>query len=565
METTMVRRLNMEPPRPGVWFLDPTHFSRPATRFHTEIFPGEFKRGFGDSLRRYGSLLEYLDWAFIEGLPYYCPRPVGAPLDAVGHPPRQVWDDMARSHPEIRQRLARSAEVFERKLWREDLDEFDRETKPAAVREHLALLAVDPDALSRDGLLAYLDRCRQNQKKCCYLHHWYNLATLVPTGDFLVHGQQWTGRPAAELLALLQGATPDPLGTAEELERLTRALRDDREGLARLRGDSEPAEVLAALRAWPGEVGRAAEAYVNRVGYRPVNGEDVGDPNVIEVPELIVEAIRGALEPGPSRKADELAQRTAEIRDDVPGQQRTSFDELLLEARRMYRLRDERGSYLDLWAVGIMRRALLAAGRRLMHEALIAQPSHAVEAGYDELRALLVGSGGPSADELAGRARFRSQLTYRDVPPVLGGAPGAPLPPDWLPPSAARLERALGAAVTAMFVAPAPQTERRRVCGLGVSLGVYEGPARVIGGPREFGRLRKGDVLVTNSTTTAFNIVLPLLGAIVTDRGGLLSHAAIVARELGIPAAVGCTDATQVIPDGARVRVDGRAGEAVVL
>jgi phosphohistidine swiveling domain-containing protein len=48
-----------------------------------------------------------------------------------------------------------------------------------------------------------------------------------------------------------------------------------------------------------------------------------------------------------------------------------------------------------------------------------------------------------------------------------------------------------------------------------------------------------GDVLVTNSTTTAFNIVLPLLGAIVTDRGGLLSHAAIVAREYGMPAVVG--------------------------
>ena len=72
-------------------------------------------------------------------------------------------------------------------------------------------------------------------------------------------------------------------------------------------------------------------------------------------------------------------------------------------------------------------------------------------------------------------------------------------------------------------------------------------------------------MLVTNSTTTAFNIVLPLLGAIVTDRGGLLSHAAIVAREYGIPAVVGCTEATAVIADGARVRVDGRAGEAEVV
>ena len=81
----------------------------------------------------------------------------------------------------------------------------------------------------------------------------------------------------------------------------------------------------------------------------------------------------------------------------------------------------------------------------------------------------------------------------------------------------------------------------------------------------EFGCIERGDVLVTNSTTTAFNIVLPLLGAIVTDRGGLLSHAAIVAREYAIPAVVGCSDATAVVADGDRVRVDGRAGEVEVL
>ena len=71
---------------------------------------------------------------------------------------------------------------------------------------------------------------------------------------------------------------------------------------------------------------------------------------------------------------------------------------------------------------------------------------------------------------------------------------------------------------------------------------------------------RRGDVLVTATTTESFNIVLPLLGAIVTDSGGLLSHAAIVSREYGIPGVVGCRDATALIADGARVRVDGDRG-----
>ncbi len=113
-------------------------------------------------------------------------------------------------------------------------------------------------------------------------------------------------------------------------------------------------------------------------------------------------------------------------------------------------------------------------------------------------------------------------------------------------------------------------TSRRRrrrqksVAGLPVHPGVYEGPARIINGPEDFNRLQQGDVLVTRNTGPAFNVVLPLLGAIVTDRGGQLSHAAIVAREYGIPAVVGTREATTMFADGARVRVNGdtRRGRA---
>jgi pyruvate,water dikinase len=260
-----------------------------------------------------------------------------------------------------------------------------------------------------------------------------------------------------------------------------------------------------------------------------------------------------------------LEERAAELRDAVPAQQRGAFDELLGEARLVCRLRDERGTFADLWAIGIMRRAILAAGARLAATGRIADPTHLVEVDYAELRALLTSGEGPTGEELAERARYRQQARYADAPPVLGGEPGEPLPPQWLPPAAARLERALDAAFSALFRAPEPDTRERRVRGLGVSAGVYEGIARVVRGTHDFARIQHGDVLVTNSTTTAFNIVLPLLGAIVTDRGGLLSHAAIVSREYGIPAVVGTTDATAVVPDGALVRVDGGIGEALVL
>ncbi len=563
---TVVAEQTFAPPRPGVWFLDPTHFTRPATRFHAELFPEQMIAGFSEGLRRYGSLLEYLDLAFVNGFFYYCPRPVAAPQEAVGHPPREVWDELAQSQPEIRARLETSATVFERKPWREELERWDREVKPAAIRDHLTLLAVEPTALGTEELLAYLDRCRENQKRGAYIHHLINMPALIPIGDFLAHAREWTGRPGAELLSLLQGANPDPLGADRELARLLDAVREDSAAGAILDSAGEPGEVLGALRSLRGETGEATRAYVDRVGYRPVNGEDIGEPCVIELPELIVGAIRSGLESAESPPTDiEVAKRTADIRDAVPEEHRATFDELLGEAKLTCRLRDERGTYADLWAIGIMRRAILAAGRRLAAQGVIDEPSHLVEADYRELRAL-VGSGtGVSGEELAERARYRLEARYTDAPSIIGGEPGEPLPAEWLPPAAARLERALGAVVQEIFVAPQPQTEERKVRGLGVSPGAYEGTARVIRGTSEFGRIEPGDVLVTNSTTTAFNIVLPLLGAIVTDRGGLLSHAAIVAREYGIPGVVGCTDATRVLPDGALLRVDGSLGEVEVV
>ena len=87
------------PPGPGSWLLDTTHFTRRVTRFVAELFPAEFIRGFGEGLKRYGLLLEHLDWAFVNGCPYYCPRPVGAPRDAAGHPPKPVWDELMATHP----------------------------------------------------------------------------------------------------------------------------------------------------------------------------------------------------------------------------------------------------------------------------------------------------------------------------------------------------------------------------------------------------------------------------------------------------------------------------------
>ncbi|MEW6182121.1 MAG: PEP-utilizing enzyme [Bacillota bacterium] len=88
---------------------------------------------------------------------------------------------------------------------------------------------------------------------------------------------------------------------------------------------------------------------------------------------------------------------------------------------------------------------------------------------------------------------------------------------------------------------------------------------RVLDSPEEGARLQKGEVLVASQTDIAWTLLFPRAAAVITDVGAPLSHAAVVARELGIPAVVGCGDATTRLRTGDRVFVDGGRGIVTVL
>jgi len=97
------------------------------------------------------------------------------------------------------------------------------------------------------------------------------------------------------------------------------------------------------------------------------------------------------------------------------------------------------------------------------------------------------------------------------------------------------------------------------------AVGVVEGTARVLRRPEDGARLGDGEILVTTVTNIGWTPIFPRAAAVVTDVGAPLSHAAIVARELGVPAVVGCGDATMRVHSGDRIRVDGGAGTVTVL
>ena len=100
--------------------------------------------------------------------------------------------------------------------------------------------------------------------------------------------------------------------------------------------------------------------------------------------------------------------------------------------------------------------------------------------------------------------------------------------------------------------------------GLGACQGLVEGPARVVFLPDADLRL-SGEILVARETDPGWTVLFPSISGLVVEKGSMLSHSAIVAREMGIPAVVGVREATSRIKDGQRVRIDGALGKVYLL
>ena len=543
MDTQTKQQLAFEPPGPGSWDLDPLHFPRPVTAYWAQMHPEPFALGYADMTAYYGVPIQTRRTAYVNGFCYGQMQPV---------PPEAFLD-----------RVQRAAEVFDRKLWRDSAQEWHEVRKPASVAANREIQAIDPDRLADDELVDHLRRCRDNHVAMIRQHMAFTGTAVIPPGDFLAHAVQWTGLPTVRLLGLMRGASTVSGGGSPQHAALVAAYRADTAARDALGSDEDPGALLERLRREPGATGQALDDYLDFVGYRLLDGFDISNRCALELPDVLLRSIRTAIDE--SAATSDLDQQVADVRSHVPEGHRADYDALLEEARIGYSVRDERGVYGDIWASGLMRRAALAAGRRLADRGRLHDPEHVVFADIDEMSAILAGAAAPTAEELDARHAYHRTYTAKDAPMHLGDSP-PPMPdPSGLPPPMARLMAAIGTAMGEMFAVSEEAHEESVIRGLGASSGVREGIARRVAGAADFDRIQQGDVLLTEATTEAFNILLPLLSAIVTDSGGALSHAAIVSREYGIPGVVGTRDATERIADGTVVRVDGDAGTVTVL
>ena len=534
-----------EKPGPGSWLHDAGHADGAPTPAFRQFNAPSLEQGMGWVMDWYGAPLAGIQVRFVNGHYYRRLVPlVGGSRDMKPPPDPVLWLTV-RVHPAFRRRAKRMRDAFDQKVWRIVRDEWEQE-RQSWIDRNLALQEEDVTALSDAALIDHLRRVFDHVRAGHLRHFQLHGADLGPIGDLLAHTNAWDV-DQADVMAALRGATPASSGPTAELARI-----------ASLVGDRDPfPSTIEELRAVGPQVAESVDAYLRHHGWHIVTAYDVDGRALVELPETLLASVRAAAGWRPPEHANDPV---AALRAKVPAEHRDEFDEMFEEARAVYGLRDDNGPLTAEWPIGLLRRAMVEAGRRLVASGRLHDPEHAVEVDVDELIDLLDGKG-PSADEIAERAELRRQQGAAEAPLWLGPPESDP-PVHLFPSFTARGITAVLAVAKAMDT----PTEREPLCGTGIGAEPYAGPARVADRPEDvLATIEPGDVLVAAFTTPAYNTVLAVAGGIVVEEGGPLSHAAVMARELGIPAVVGAMGAKAHITDGDTVEVDPVAGRVRVL
>ena len=544
-------------PGPGRWALDRSHTNRPATLISQEIQSRGTARGTRKMFADLGAPLDALDFKFVNGMLYSRIRPLISPdKPARRLPPLPVLKLLIRVHPEMRRR-ARTAEATMRdRPWRAVSDEWHSPDGRRAKCEekNLALQDVNLSSLSDSNLVAHAHRVFDHAREMWELHFWLHGFDVCPIGFMLFTAPSW-GLTASEVIPLLEGASP----STSEAERVLHRIREAVEAAG-----ARP-NTLAEMRSVSPEIAADIDRFLRLRGTLIFSRYDIDGLCLAEAPEVLLSTIMASRDDAARRVEVDarLAERTATVRARVPEAERELFDRTLLEARVAMDLRDDNGPRTLEWPLGLIRLVMLEIGRRMTRVGHLQDARHALELAIDEVSTELFGGHGPSARTLADRAHWRETVDIENAPLTLGEP--EPIPPlEALPPNMGRL---VGSVQRVLAEAGMDGAERATgLTGTGVGSGVYRGKACRADNPEDaVMNLEPGDVLVVPCTTPAYNMVLPLAGAIVTAEGGALSHAAVLARELGIPAVVGVFGVLTNIPDGSTIEVDADRGEVRVV
>lgn len=438
---------------------------------------------------------------------------------------------------ELEAKLTRALE--KRRAFGRKLPAFWRDKILPYLREFYAWMEAAPlETATPEQARAIWEECWKRFARSWQLH-FYIVGTAYPMLDELasLYEELFPGRNGLEALGLTRG-------TSNEIQEMQGELHDLAD-TARRDGEDAPAFRSSFAR------------FLERHGHLGHTHNDVRQPSWGEEPQRVLDEVRkrvglGGEDPREIRRRAlagtaeleariraELADRPAEL---------ARFDEVLVAARGVQPFTEGHNYELDRKIQTLMRRFVLRAGARLARAGVIEKAEDVFYLDRFEIAEALADER-DRRDTVAEReAELGRQKRMR--PPNMIGAPARPLPGQF--------------ARNRYFGAPVASIDGG-IRGTGASAGVARGTARKVDGPEDFDRVRPGDVLFCHATNPTYVPLFGIIAALVTDVGGELCHAAVVAREFGVPAVVGARDALARVNDGATVEVDGGAGTVRVL
>jgi len=497
-----------------------------------------------NALRAVGLPIKRMEMRLVAGRLYG--RMVGA--EGGGAPPRWVLWLVSRILPSLRRANRVAQSNLDGTGFLDDMHRWQSVDRPAFRTELEALDVPDPRNLDDDILL---DRIRAAMALCTKglsMHAHLHMPGFFGLGRLALFLEDELGWSKDRTFELVSGSSHGTTSVFVSLSRVLDAHRDEVDAVGGL-----PPTWPTLLRDCP-TLGAALARWLqdNRLHmqhYEP------GNPSLGEQPQLVLAALAGLLQH--QRDHGDIVRQANALADEalraLPADRHEAFRRVLADARAIYGLRDENGIELVSKPAGLLRHFVLELGRRLGHS--LEAPEHAVFLTPDEHGPALRGQ----LADLAERIRLRrghDSWARRQSSPRRFGKPKAPMPNlAGFPEPLHRLMRVFDWLDLAETL-PLPSDAPDQLTGVGIGNRIVVARARVLRGPEEMGLLRMGEVAVCRITSPEWTLGLSRAAALVTDEGGALSHPAIIARELGIPAVLGSEHATKRLSTGDRVEVD---------
>jgi pyruvate,water dikinase len=439
------------------------------------------------------------------------------------------------------------------------------------------LNGVDTDKLIFPHLLEHLRRAERLNRRNWEIH----FILMYPADAVYFMFEDYCKKHDLEekdLVIMLRGFESIATQTDEELWNL--ALFADKCGIKNLLVDTPSDQVLEKFRktpearAWLDKFNKFLSIYGNRVVAAHL---DITTPTWKEDPIPVLDTIKGyyaRIDSGWDfyKAKDEIkVQRENAIKDFESKlkdkEEKVQFRKMLKAAQGVYAFQEDHGFYIDQGSTAALRNAIIACGKRLFRRNLIESIEDVAYLTFHELveimEALVYNEEitkyhyGALVPNLVRERKEDARLSAdADAPLTFGNIPEKMTDP-------------IGIKVFGIIddiLHPKGEKEvEERLEGFPGAPGVVEGPARVIMDYKDFQKVKAGEILVCPYTGTAWTPLFIKIGGVVTDTGGMLTHAAIAAREYGIPAVVGTWNATNSINDGDTIKIDGNVGIVEVI